>query len=143
MKFRFDDSVKPDGSYPIQIIPIDLEAVSKDCKKALSCGPMPNSVPNLQCYLQQHTQKCEFNWAVHSRQCVFKELVNAEERLDRISTLSLLTKCGQNPAKANGAKTLEGMAQEGCIYKIRYFLLLFSIFILSHEDILYTLAIQF
>jgi hypothetical protein len=49
--------------------------------------------------------------------CGFKTVQECERKLDRLELLSLPLLCFQDPEKAVDQRTLEGMAQESCIYR--------------------------
>ena len=50
--------------------------------------------------------------------CIRKQAQRARKRVLKLDTLYLLRDCARNPSSANGLGTLEGMAQENCIYDI-------------------------
>jgi hypothetical protein len=48
--------------------------------------------------------------------CINDQVKAARQRRKKLDVLHLLTDCARNPLNANGLRTLEGMAQESCIY---------------------------
>ncbi len=49
--------------------------------------------------------------------CPFEEEQEAIRRLDRLKLLSLPLLCFRDPEKAKDQRTLEGMAQDSCVYR--------------------------
>ncbi len=48
--------------------------------------------------------------------CIKDQIKAARQRKRKLDVLYLLRDCARNPLKANGLRTLEGMAQESCIF---------------------------
>lgn len=52
--------------------------------------------------------------------CIRLAAKEAEQRLKLLDDIQHLKKCARDPASANGLRTLEGVAQESCIYDVKY-----------------------
>jgi hypothetical protein len=50
--------------------------------------------------------------------CYFQIELDSQRKLDRLGLLSLPLQCFHNPEKATTQRTLQGLAQESCIYRI-------------------------
>lgn len=50
--------------------------------------------------------------------CYFQIELDSQRKLDRLGLLSLPLQCFHNPEKAATQRTLQGLAQESCIYRI-------------------------
>lgn len=50
--------------------------------------------------------------------CYFETELDSQRKLARLRLLSLLLKCFHHPEKAASQRTLQGLAQESCIYRI-------------------------
>jgi hypothetical protein len=68
-----------------------------------------------------HNTKCPASFDLNYP-CILDMAEEARLRKRRLDMLFLLMDCARDPRKANGLKTLEGMAQERCIYELEYVL---------------------
>jgi len=50
--------------------------------------------------------------------CYFQIELDSQRKLDRLGLLSLPLQCFHNPEKAASQRTLQGLAQESCVYRI-------------------------
>ena len=50
--------------------------------------------------------------------CLFQIELDSQRQLDRLGLLSLPLQCFHDPEKAATQRTLQGLAQESCIYRI-------------------------
>lgn len=64
-----------------------------------------------------HSTKCPASFGLDST-CILEMPEEAHLRKRRLDMLFLLKNCTRDPRKANGLRTLEGMAQESCIYEL-------------------------
>jgi hypothetical protein len=106
--------------------PIDLKNVLEECEKAIARHPTGQTYPSFDsndaCSDDYgHSEICmlgmEEGWHQH---CIKYEAKKAEQRRNRLRFLHLLKECARNPARANRLYTFEGLAQESCIYDIKY-----------------------
>jgi hypothetical protein len=105
------DSVTPDN-------------VVKECEKIIERHPTGPYVDinNVCLHDYQHSDQCLIGMEHWSQPCIRVDAKKAEQRRNKLLFLSLLKDCARDPAKVNGLHTLEGLAQETCIYDIRYLL---------------------
>ncbi|KAI3580770.1 hypothetical protein IWW34DRAFT_906546 [Fusarium oxysporum f. sp. albedinis] len=97
VKFRFARTVDLDGHYPIHMNIINIEETREKCNIAI---------------LRHSSQ-----WG---EPCIRLAAKEAEQRHKLLDDIQHLKKCARDPASANGLRTLEGMAQESCIYDVKY-----------------------
>jgi hypothetical protein len=71
------------------------------------------------CMGYHHSTKCPASYDGDS-ECILDMVDEALHLKRRLGMLFLLRNCARDPRKANGLNTLEGMAQERCIYDLRY-----------------------
>jgi hypothetical protein len=71
------------------------------------------------CMGYHHSTKCPASYDGDS-ECILDMADEALHLKRRLGMLFLLRNCARDPRKANGLNTLEGMAQERCIYDLRY-----------------------
>jgi hypothetical protein len=71
------------------------------------------------CMGYHHSTKCPASYDGDS-ECILDMVDEALHLKRRLGMLFLLRNCARDPRKANGLNTLEGMAQEGCIYDLTY-----------------------
>jgi len=67
-----------------------------------------------------HSSKCRNGMVDWSQPCLRDEAEKAKLRRDRLRFLPRLKECARDPSRANGQHTLEGLAQESCIYDVMY-----------------------
>ncbi|EWY79565.1 hypothetical protein FOYG_17311 [Fusarium oxysporum NRRL 32931] len=121
VNFQFAGFVEPDGRYPIRMNPIDLKNVSEECERIIARHPTdPYFDLNDICLNDsQHSEQCLIGMQEWSQPCIKVEAEEAEQRRKRLLFLPHLKECARDPARANGLYTLEGLAQESCIYDIK------------------------
>ncbi|KAI8623052.1 hypothetical protein F5Y19DRAFT_460064 [Xylariaceae sp. FL1651] len=117
VNFQFAGVVDPNGRYPICMDPVKPDNVAEECKKIIARHPTgPYFDINDVCLDEDnHSKEC-LNGMEWSQPCIMVDAEKAEQRLDRLLFLSLLKDCARDPARSSGLYTLEGLAQESCIY---------------------------
>ncbi|KAH7230084.1 uncharacterized protein BKA55DRAFT_207475 [Fusarium redolens] len=96
--------------------------MSEECEKIIARHPTdPYFDLNDTCLNDsQHSEQCLIGMQEWSQPYIKVEAEEAEQRRKRLLFLSHLKECARDPARANGLYTLEGLAQESCIYDIKY-----------------------
>lgn len=122
IQFQFAGFVEPDGRYLICITPIDFKNVSEECEKIIARYPTnPSFHYNVTCPGDnEHSEECQIMMEEWGQPCIKDQVEKAERRLKRLRFRPQLKECARNPASANGLYTLEDLAQEGCIYDVKY-----------------------
>ncbi|VUC27246.1 unnamed protein product [Clonostachys rosea] len=123
VNFQFAGVVESDGRYPIHMDPVNPDKISEECDKIIARHPTgPYFDIDDACLDDYHHSKdCLIGMEAWSQPCIRVDAEEAEQRRNRLLFLGLLNDCARNPAGANGLHTLEGLAQESCIYDIKYF----------------------
>ncbi|XEV01629.1 hypothetical protein FSHL1_006916 [Fusarium sambucinum] len=125
VNFQFDGVVEANGRYPIYMEPVNVGEILEECKTTIARHPTgPYFYSNEACidgiYGIEHSDECIIGMQEFSQPCIRSAADEAEKRLRKLRFLSHLKDCARNPKKADGLNTLEGMAQESCIYHIKY-----------------------
>lgn len=122
MQFHFAGVVESDGRYPIRMEPVKLESVLEECEETIARRPVGPDIDFDEVCSDgyYHTDECLNRMHYWSQPCIMVGVEKAEQRRNRLLFLSLLKDCARDPARANGLYTLEGLAQESCIYNVRY-----------------------
>ncbi|WAO96032.1 Hypothetical protein NCS54_01368900 [Fusarium falciforme] len=122
VNFQFAGVIDPDGRYPIQMDPVKPDNVLVDCERIIARHPTgPYFDINDVCLDDHHhSYQCLIGMEEWSQPCIRVDAEKAEQRRNRLLFLSLLKDCARDPAGANGLHTLEGLAQESCIYDTKY-----------------------
>jgi len=122
MKFQFAGVVESDGRYPIQMYPVKLNNVSEECEKIIARHPTGLYFDiNGACFDDyHHSNQCLIGMEEWSQSCIRINAEKAGQRRNRLLFLSFLKDCARDPARAGRLHTLEGLAQESCIYDLRY-----------------------
>lgn len=124
VQFYFEGVVKPDGRYPIRINPVKIDDILVECERIIATRPHPDLQSDEICLDGYHGDRCPLcprlagEW--QSQSCIKDDADQAEKRRHRLRFLTTLRDCARDPAEANGRYTLEGLAQESCIYDIKY-----------------------
>jgi hypothetical protein len=98
--------------------PVEPSNVSEECEKIIARYPTgPYLDINDACLDDyHHSGQCIVGMEEWSQPCIRVDAEKAEQRRNRLLFLSHLKDCARDPARANGLRTLEGLAQESCIY---------------------------
>ncbi|CAH0022253.1 unnamed protein product [Clonostachys rhizophaga] len=122
VKFQFSGVVESDERYPIQMESVETEKVLEECEKIITRHPTGEYVEFSDACLDNyvHSEECLIGMRALSSPCIKVDAEKAEQRRKRLILLSRLKDCARDPARANGLRTLEGLAQECCIYDIKY-----------------------
>lgn len=101
-------------------IPALLEAAERDLRTPRDEDGVELPLTSL-CSPDWHLDDCPANedqW----RGCIWDAALKAERLKRNIGRLYALKICARHPHSANGWRKLEGMAQETCVYGMRYVL---------------------
>lgn len=112
MQFEFLGTVNGDGSFHVEIHPIQIEAVRKRAGSEIEFADAEEDFP---CSSEWHTDRCQRVDGL----CIYLQKEKAARRLKKLYSLDLLTECVRNPSSANGERTLEGIASESVVYETR------------------------
>lgn len=100
--------------------PVDVQKVQKMADCVIASAPNEfDFAENDGCNGYFHGTKCNMSFDP-SLPCIMDEVEAARQRKRKLGMLHLLKDCIQDPLAANGLRTLEGMAQESCIYELEY-----------------------
>ncbi|KAH7019520.1 hypothetical protein EDB80DRAFT_204101 [Ilyonectria destructans] len=122
VNFQFAGVVEPDGRYPIQMDPVKPDHVREECEEIIARHPTgPDLDINNACLDgDNHSDRCLIGMEEWFQPCIRVDAEKATQRHQRLLFLSHLKDCARDPARANGLHTLEGLAQESCIYDTKY-----------------------
>ncbi|KPA40519.1 hypothetical protein FLAG1_06600 [Fusarium langsethiae] len=121
VNFQFAGAADADGRYPIYMEPLNLEDISENCMKAIARHPTsPGFDGNDACQGgSHHSDQCIAGMEDDFQPCIRIKAEEAEQRRKKFLFVSHLKECARDPQKANGLHSLEGRAQESCIYDIK------------------------
>lgn len=134
LQFKFLRAEDQDGLYEIyDVTPVDIEQVKKNAdniiKESEACDN-DAKITMEYCDGYMHNSGCpvstydpQLGFFMDPPTCIQEEANEAMKRKDKISMLKtkdVLKECAQSPQKANGRGTLDGMAQDSCIYNTKY-----------------------
>ncbi|KAK7581995.1 hypothetical protein V3481_014073 [Fusarium oxysporum f. sp. vasinfectum] len=122
VKFRFARTVDLDGHYPIHMNIINIEETREKCNIAiLRHLSRPHLDVDNACWEHgPHSDERDVRMSEWGEPCIRVAAKEAEQRLKLLDDIQHLKKCARDPASAKGLRTLEGMAQESCIYDVKY-----------------------
>jgi hypothetical protein len=111
------------GRFPIfGLTPVNEEKVREEADDIIASVPTDAEIEyGNGCMGLSHSTKCPASFGIESP-CILDMAEEARLRKRRLDMLFILKDCARNPQKANGLRTLEGMAQETCIYELEYVL---------------------
>jgi hypothetical protein len=121
-QFQFAGVVESGGRYPIYMDPVSLKDIFEECEKTIArhpTGPYSN-IDDACLGGSEHSDQCMIGMQEWSQPCIRIEAEEAEQRRKRLLFLSHLKDCARDPTKANELHSLKGLAQESCIYDIKY-----------------------
>ncbi|KAJ6006656.1 hypothetical protein N7451_004600 [Penicillium sp. IBT 35674x] len=118
-KFQFVGVEDEDGIFPIfGLTPVDEEKLRKEADNIIASAPTETDVEyGNDCMGDWHSTKCPA-YLEPCSPCILDMAEEARQRKRRLGMLFLLKHCAREPQTANGLGTLEGMAQEACIYDL-------------------------
>ncbi|CAH0051998.1 unnamed protein product [Clonostachys solani] len=122
VNFYFAGVVESKGRYPIQMESVQLDKVLEECEEIIARYPADPYFDMDDVCLDDdtHSKKCLIGMHEWSQPCIRVDAEKAARRRNRLLFLSLLKVSARDSASANGLHTLEGLAQESCIYDIKY-----------------------
>lgn len=128
LQFEFVRAKDQNGLYEIcHVIPVDIERVEKEADRIIEKNEACNGRINIQldldfCSEYLHHPEClKYSEDILGPQpCIEDQANQANERKRRLKRLYLLKECARSPPKADELGTLEGMAQDSCIYNSKY-----------------------
>ncbi|EYE91978.1 uncharacterized protein EURHEDRAFT_415980 [Aspergillus ruber CBS 135680] len=134
VEFEFHRAKDQDGLYEIyDVKSVDIKRVKNiaDCiiEKNEACNDNAKITMEY-CYGYMHNPSCPVSTYdpqlldfLDPPTCIQEEANEAMKRKRKISileTVDVLKECARSPQKANGLGTLDGMAQDSCIYNTEY-----------------------
>ena len=121
LQFQFLGTEEDNGSFEIfSLTPVNTKRIREEADQIIASIPDEDDIQyGNECMGYMHSTKCP-KLSESYFPCIMEQEEEARLRLRRLDTLFLLTKCARDPQKANGRETLDGMAQESCIYNIEY-----------------------
>ncbi|KAH8586944.1 hypothetical protein B0O99DRAFT_527752 [Bisporella sp. PMI_857] len=119
VNFQFIGEVERDGRFPIHITPVNIDEVRKDADDKIALKPGEVDIAFIDvCVDNSHIQSCQDRMEYLSEPCIRVQIKDAERRKEKLKILHRLRDCAQDPYNASGYRTLEGMAQDSCIFDI-------------------------
>lgn len=111
------------GRFPIfALTPVNEEKVREKADDIIASVPTDVEIEYGDgCMGFSHSTKCPASFGLDSP-CILDMAEEARLHKRRLDMLFILKECARNPRKSNGLRTLEGMAQESCIYELEYVL---------------------
>lgn len=100
------------------MMPVNEEIVREEADRTIVS--VPNEVDREYdngCMGFSHSTKCPASFNDDSP-CILDMAEAAHLRKRKLDMLFLLKNCARDPRKPNGLRTLEGMAQESCVYDL-------------------------
>ena len=99
-----------------------LENVLGECQKIIARHPTGPcfDIDDICLDDYHHSIQCLIGMEEWDQPCIRVDAEKAEQHRNRLLFLSLLKNCARDPARANGLHTLDGLAQESCIYDTKY-----------------------
>lgn len=114
-QFQFLGASDQSGRFPIHIYPIDIVKICEESDKTIALEPKHPEIEDC-CYGDWHSDVCHNIMDMFAMPCILDQAEAARRRKKRLDVLYLLRECARNPLYANGLRTLEGLAQESCIF---------------------------
>jgi hypothetical protein len=100
--------------------PVDVERLRLEADNIIASAPGEVDFDyGNGCMDSSHSTKCEKS-IEYDRPCILQMANEAHQRKRKLDMLHLLKDCIRDPMTANGLRTLEGMAQDSCIYELEY-----------------------
>ena len=96
---------------------VKLDKIVEECEEIIARCPFDIDD---KCLGDYHSNECRNGMVDWSQPCIRDEAEKAELRRKLLQFLPRLKECARDPSGANGQLTLEGLAQESCIYDVRY-----------------------
>ncbi|KAF2678881.1 hypothetical protein K458DRAFT_315873 [Lentithecium fluviatile CBS 122367] len=115
VNFQFLGAPDRAGRFPIHIYPIIIDEVRNEADRTIALEPKHPDINDF-CDGYWHSRECEVAMDVFSLPCINDQVKAARQRMKKLDVLYLLRDCARNPLNANGLRTLEGVAQESCIF---------------------------
>jgi hypothetical protein len=109
------------GRFPIfGLTSVDEEKLREEADHIIASVPTDVEIEyGNGCMGFSHSTKCPASFE-HDSPCILDMAEEARMRKRRVDMLFLLKDCARDPRKANGLRTLDGMAQQSCIYELEY-----------------------
>lgn len=115
--------VERDGRFQVfNMKPVDIHKARKKADDTIALEPSDIEVEFGEECLDEiwHSSRCQHMMMDLSMPCIKMQIEAARKHIRKLDTLYLLKDCARNPRSANGLRTLEGMAQESCIFDMEY-----------------------
>lgn len=117
-QFQFFGAPDRAGRFPIHIYPTIIDEVRMEVDRTIALEPKDPDINDF-CNGYLHSRECEVAMDVRTLPCINDQVKAARQRMKKLDVLYLLGDCARNSLNANGLRTLEGMAQESCIFDTR------------------------
>lgn len=99
---------------------VDIEKVREEADRVIALQPDEFDIDyGNECGPPFHSTKCQAN-VDPFLPCIMELVEAATQRKRKLDMLDELKKCARDPCIANGRGTLDGMAQESCVYNLQY-----------------------
>lgn len=120
VNFQFIGPVERGGRFLIKMTTVNIEQIQEevDCTIAIEPDQFDAQLSELCSDENWHSTKCQNIMEFSGEPCIMVQIEAARRRKRTLAMLHLLRDCGRDPWKANGLLTLEGMAQESCIFDV-------------------------
>ena len=119
IKFQAVGVVGRDSRLPIHMVPIKTEQVLEEADRVVAQRPDSMTIELGEfCTPWGHSIDCQDMMHYQSKPCIEEQIEAARQRQRKLAMLHLLRDCARDPSSANGLWTLEGMAQNSCIFEL-------------------------
>jgi hypothetical protein len=118
-QFQVLDDPDKSGRFPIDVYQIDIDKIRENAEKSIAQEPK-SSYHEYSCGIGWHTSDCAADRDMLGGSCAVEDAEEARQQKKKLNKLYLLKDCTRDPQKANWLRTLDGLAQESCIYDTEY-----------------------
>ncbi|PKX99518.1 uncharacterized protein P174DRAFT_417181 [Aspergillus novofumigatus IBT 16806] len=121
VEFQFVGTEEQNGRFKIfDVKPVDVERLRQEADDIIASAPGEVDFDyGNGCMGSSHSTKCDKS-IEYDRPCILQMANEARQRKRKLDMLHLLKDCIRDPLTANGLRTLDGMAQDSCIYELEY-----------------------
>jgi hypothetical protein len=121
LQFQFAGVVERDGRFPIHMTSVDIDKAREEADRIIALGPdcVDSELGELCLDGYWHSSRCQNMMDFLLEPCIQVQIEAARQRKKKLAMVHLLRDCARDPCNANGLNTLEGMAQESCIFDIK------------------------
>lgn len=110
-----------DGRFPIYITSVDIDKAREEADRIITLGPdrIDSELGEVCLDEYWYSTRCQNMMDFLPELCIQVQIEAARRRKKKLAMVHLLRNCARDPYNANGLNTLEGMAQESCIFDIK------------------------